>query len=341
MKNPDEKSNFGKLKNYNAKSPVWGFAKFCKKDRLPKDGEITIGVRFNKVQFESERIPTPLPSQQIPQDLVKAWKAELNQPEISDVQFNFTNCERASCQTLYARSSILSERSIYFNSMLQQDRWSESMKDSKNKSAGGLMEKFKTEIYRKFKSRTPESQAYYCNTIQPQKISKSTDSTKLKHDNSTIPPSACEKLSLSNTKKNINKATLNDDCLEVSSARNPSIPKKYTVTISDFHPDTFKSMLRFLYTDHIDFYPLSSHRRPLDIFKIADKYLITELRDRAKTKIFKDLTPKSAIEMLFDENIWLWDDLKEESEDDEDIAIRRELFRELLERVRKDVCAVQ
>ncbi|PKY42831.1 hypothetical protein RhiirA4_100216 [Rhizophagus irregularis] len=50
MKNPCEKLNFGKLENYNARSPVWGFTKFCKKDRLPKEGEITIGVRFNKVK---------------------------------------------------------------------------------------------------------------------------------------------------------------------------------------------------------------------------------------------------------------------------------------------------
>ncbi|CAG8817951.1 2614_t:CDS:2, partial [Dentiscutata erythropus] len=117
-------------------SPVWGFTKFCKKTRLPQEGEITIGVRFNKVQFSSERVSTPLPLSQFPSELSKAWKAELNQPEISDVQFNFSSCDGTECSTLYARSSILSERSIYFKSMFQQGKWSESKKINKNGSMG-------------------------------------------------------------------------------------------------------------------------------------------------------------------------------------------------------------
>ncbi|CAB5217263.1 unnamed protein product [Rhizophagus irregularis] len=68
-------------------------------------------------------IATPLPSQPFPQDLLKAWKLELDQPNISDVQFHFNDFND---KILYARSSILVERSEYFRCMFQQDKWSES-----------------------------------------------------------------------------------------------------------------------------------------------------------------------------------------------------------------------
>ena len=82
------------------------------------------------------------------------------------------------------------------------------------------------------------------------------------------------------------------------------------VNVSDFNIDTFKSMLKFLYTNQVEFYPNSLYKRPIDLFMIADKYLITDLRERAKSKILKDLKPDSAIEMLFNTE-WFWDDLKE------------------------------
>ncbi|CAG8544577.1 10066_t:CDS:2 [Acaulospora morrowiae] len=310
MKNPDEKLDFGELKNYNAKSPVWGFSKFCKKDRLPQEGEVTIGVKFNKVQYDSERITTPLPSLQTPSNLTKAWKAELNKPEISDVQFDFTNCEGTKCQTLYASSSILSERSIYFNSMFHQGRWSESVKDMKTEQQIRFIEKFKNlEFYRKFRNKTQEPMDF--NRLKRLEENTSANSSNTEESINSL---NSEKLPLANTEKNItSKAILSqsDNRLEVSSVKKPDVSKKYKVTVSDFHPETFKSMLRFLYTDSIDFHSSSLYRRPIDIFMIADKYLITDLRDRAKTRIFKDLTPKNAIEMLFGIDIWLWDDLKE------------------------------
>src|SRR5579862_7780057 len=134
MKNPCAKLPFGKLENYNARSPVWGFTKFCKKELLPKEGEVTIGVRFNKVKYETEKIATPLPSQPFPHDLLKAWKLELDQPDISDVEFKF-NDEK----TIYARSSILIELSEYFRCMFQQDKWLESKFTTTNSSTKSLM----------------------------------------------------------------------------------------------------------------------------------------------------------------------------------------------------------
>ncbi|RIA80343.1 hypothetical protein C1645_792725 [Glomus cerebriforme] len=258
MKNPCEKLNFGKLENYNARSPVWGFTKFCKKDRLPKEGELTIGVRFNKVKYETEKIATPLPSQPFPQDLLKAWKLELDQPNISDVQFNFNDFTEKS---LYARSSSSKSCSSTISS---KRSWNNNIFDLYS-------------IYRRMKSiksslRTP---------MTSQMTSPTTSS-------------------------------FGTNCTIIYGGENNSIkvPKKYIVDVSDFHPDTFKSMLKFLYTNQVEFYPSSLHKRPIDLFVIADKYLITDLRDRSKSKILKDLKPDGAIEMLFDIE-WLWPDLKE------------------------------
>ncbi|CAG8614309.1 18771_t:CDS:2 [Rhizophagus irregularis] len=307
MKNPCEKLNFGKLENYNARSPVWGFTKFCKKDRLPKEGEITIGVRFNKVKYETEKIATPLPSQPFPQDLLKAWKLELDQPNISDVQFHFNDFND---KILYARSSILVERSEYFRCMFQQDKWSES----------------------KFTTNSSTTKALITSPISSKSCS-STISTKRSWNNL---------FDLYSTMYRENIST--------------KVPKKYIVNVSDFHHDTFKTMLKFLYTNQVEFYPNSLYKRPIDLFIIADKYLITELRDRSKSKILKDLKPDGAVEMLFNTE-WFWPDLKEMImkyvvkkweivretdkykeilEKPQDYPNSKELVEEIMERVRED-----
>ncbi|CAG8841395.1 32290_t:CDS:1, partial [Racocetra persica] len=87
--------------------------------------------------------------------------------------------------------------------------------------------------------------------------------------------------------------------------------KKYIITIPDFHPETYKYFLRYLYTNDIKFYSSPAyHRTPWDFFKIADKYLVNELRDLAKARILRELTPNSAVEMFFGIDL-LWEDMKE------------------------------
>jgi hypothetical protein len=291
MKNPCEKLNFGKLENYNARSPVWGFTKFCKKDRLPKEGEITIGVRFNKVKYETEKIATPLPSQPFPQDLLKAWKLELDQPNISDVQFNFNDFDD---KTIHARSSILIERSEYFRCMFQQDKWSESKYTTNSSTTKALIPSTKS----------------YSSTISTKKSWNNLfDLYSMYRRIKTIKsPSASSKTPMTTSVT----SPFGTSCTIIYGGDNTSIkvPKKYIVNVSDFHPDTFKAMLKFLYTNQVEFYPNSLYKRPIDLFIIADKYLITELRDRSKSKILKDLKPDNAVEMLFNID-WLWPDLKE------------------------------
>ncbi|KAG9304809.1 hypothetical protein G9A89_016839 [Geosiphon pyriformis] len=86
---------------------------------------------------------------------------------------------------------------------------------------------------------------------------------------------------------------------------------RYMIDISDFFHQTFLEMLRFLYTDQVTFSKRKdSHQTAFDLFAIADKYIVTELRERAKVKIFHELNPNNAAEILFS-SAWKWPDIKE------------------------------
>lgn len=68
-------------------------------------------------------------------------------------------------------------------------------------------------------------------------------------------------------------------------------------------------MLRYLYTDEISFNNFNC--TPLEIFKIADKYLISNLREFARIEINKMLTLNNVMYVLFSE-AWKWPDLKDD-----------------------------
>ncbi|KAG9300401.1 hypothetical protein G9A89_010025 [Geosiphon pyriformis] len=96
-----------------------------------------------------------------------------------------------------------------------------------------------------------------------------------------------------------------------TSLKQPSTGCKYSVDVPDFDPATFLEMLRFLYTDQVSFDEKSdSHKTALDLFAIADKYLIYDLRQRAKVKVFKDLNDDNAAGLFFGAT-WKWPDLKD------------------------------
>ncbi|CAG8487471.1 4341_t:CDS:2 [Ambispora leptoticha] len=90
-------------------------------------------------------------------------------------------------------------------------------------------------------------------------------------------------------------------------------PTVNTINNNDFHPATFAEMLRFLYTDQVNFDDDSSQessaRTALAILEISDKYLIGELRQRAKERIISSLTAENSAEFLFAQ-AWKWPDVK-------------------------------
>lgn len=181
----------------------------------------------------------PLPSNPqlpdlIPQDLVKAWEGQLNNPATSDVQFNIQG------HTIYANSSILSARSKYFQ-LIFQGKWLES--DSNGKSE---------------------------------------------------PPQQARERRNSNNNVNNHQARCN-----------------HVIEVTDFRYQTFLEMLRFLYTNKVTFKKEEQHNvTALDLFRIADKYLIDDLRLQAKNEIFNYLTVNDAAEFLFG-TAWKYPELKE------------------------------
>ncbi|CAG8630390.1 9171_t:CDS:2, partial [Cetraspora pellucida] len=389
MKNPYKEMNFGKLENYNIRSCLYGFAKFIERNKLPKEGEVTIGVRFNKIIFSSERSTQIFPSPEFPPELIKVWKSECNKSTISDVQFNFPNHDN---KCVYARSTILTERSEYFKAMLQRGVWNESHISESDDDArtndvkipiertsekiSERREKLSTfgklsDAYKSFRSKRYRKKKDYAAKmdISSQEIPTSIISTSIMEESPITSFVQITNLNTSSTSlpQETNNVTTNmpssndaidapatDDKFNASQKTNiiplptlelpqtpltpissqftaphsstttlPSFPpietkpftdkivKKYIITIPDVHPETYKYFLRYLYTNDIKFYSSPAyHRTPWDFFKIADKYLVNELRDLAKARILRELTPNNAIDMFFGIDL-LWEDMKE------------------------------
>ncbi|RIA94677.1 BTB/POZ protein [Glomus cerebriforme] len=92
---------------------------------------------------------------------------------------------------------------------------------------------------------------------------------------------------------------------------------KYTVKIPDFHHETFRELLRYFYTNEVVFNieteTTSSHILPSSAFNIlliADKYLVTDLCEIAKTEVLRTLTIENSAMILFG-SAGKWPDLKE------------------------------
>jgi hypothetical protein len=79
------------------------------------------------------------------------------------------------------------------------------------------------------------------------------------------------------------------------------------IDVPDISKVVFLEMLRYIYTDEVRFNLVP----PIEIFRVADKYLLTKLRQKARVEVFKRLTNKNAMSVLFNE-AWKWNDLKED-----------------------------
>ncbi|CAG8840436.1 14854_t:CDS:2, partial [Racocetra persica] len=220
---------------------------------FPETGDVTIGVWIDDTRLENEKPKYHcLPSKPWPKDIIDAWYEELNQPDISDVQFNLSET------TIFARSSILTKRSEYFRKIIEGSWIEGSQRGSQQNN---------------YNNRHPNKNH---TDKEPEDESESSN----------------------------DEVRLNDDG-DVPSQEG----KKYQINIPDVHQETFMELLRFLYTNHVEFDSNSLHKRPIDIFIVADKYLVTELRQIAKSKIFNELTVENAAEFLFGV-VWQWSDLK-------------------------------
>ncbi|RIA93411.1 BTB/POZ protein [Glomus cerebriforme] len=79
------------------------------------------------------------------------------------------------------------------------------------------------------------------------------------------------------------------------------------IDVPDISKVLFLEMLRYLYTDEVRFNLVSA----IEIFRIADKYLLTKLCQKARVEIFRKLNCKNAMSILFNE-AWKWNELKDD-----------------------------
>ncbi|CAG8536562.1 11647_t:CDS:2 [Ambispora leptoticha] len=224
-----------RMDEFSAKWPGRGFNAFCSKSELP-ECDLIIGVQFSENEMKSQAMQIPLPINPLPKNLIDAWASQLEKPEMSDIRFDVKGA------TLYANSDILSQRSEYFQ-LLIQEQWAEC----------------KASCLRSPLSSRPISQNFSCTS-----------------------------------QKSENQHHL----------------FQYNVRIPDFEPETFAEMLRYLYTNEVKFGSTGSKTDPLSMFCIADKYLIMELRQRAKIAALKEVNIENVAEGLFN-LAWKWPELKE------------------------------
>ncbi|CAG8500142.1 4673_t:CDS:2 [Funneliformis caledonium] len=90
---------------------------------------------------------------------------------------------------------------------------------------------------------------------------------------------------------------------------------KHRINISDYKPLSFAKMLSYLYTNHIDWATSNNIVEnnisfTIEIYCIADRYLLTDLCQRAKNRIFEELTIDNAAEIMF-RLVPKYEDLKE------------------------------
>lgn len=78
-----------------------------------------------------------------------------------------------------------------------------------------------------------------------------------------------------------------------------TIPKKMVVQVTDFSYDTFYAMLAYLYSNRLNFadYPTVTER---DLFKIADKYGLIELKSAMQECILDNLSCDNVTRELFE-----------------------------------------
>ncbi|EXX69574.1 uncharacterized protein OCT59_008906 [Rhizophagus irregularis] len=74
---------------------------------------------------------------------------------------------------------------------------------------------------------------------------------------------------------------------------------KHRIEITDFTPDIFAIMLEYLYTNQINWINKDDKSITIGLFCLADRYLLSDLRERAKMRIFSELNLTNVSEIMF------------------------------------------
>ncbi|RHZ84943.1 hypothetical protein Glove_74g267 [Diversispora epigaea] len=297
IKNVNEREEFGSLDKYSLNAPIWGFCKFCERSRLSRKGNITFGVTFSQIVLTSHKvmISETLPSTHYPRKIIKAWASELNDPEISDLQFILKDGD------LYARSNIVFARCEYFRKLLKIPGSANGDDETNhNTSNNNVNNNFLI-------SKITYLQDTYNNTNKFTLVNNLWHSILQPLNQVRKPPSFSSSFpSLSSTTSSFTSSitspftsSFTSTPTKSSSHSSKKNKKHHKIYITDTDYLTFKTILLYLYTNNIDFNSFSNFHNPIEIFILADKYHIYDLRQRAKAYVICNLKPEMAIVLLF------------------------------------------
>jgi hypothetical protein len=74
---------------------------------------------------------------------------------------------------------------------------------------------------------------------------------------------------------------------------------KHRIEVSEYDPITFSSMLEYLYTNQVKWTNKDNDSIALGLFRLADQYLLSELRERAKIRILNELNLSNVSGIMF------------------------------------------
>ncbi|CAB4474885.1 unnamed protein product [Rhizophagus irregularis] len=81
---------------------------------------------------------------------------------------------------------------------------------------------------------------------------------------------------------------------------NPICQIKHRIKISEYDPITISAMLEYLYTNQIKWTNKDNDSITTELFRLADQYLLSDLRERAKTRILEELKISNVSKIMFD-----------------------------------------
>ncbi|RIA92039.1 hypothetical protein C1645_736700 [Glomus cerebriforme] len=251
----------------------YGCSKVLKKSLL-QNGELIIGVIINNIEYKESGIRKTYSPKPIPKNLIDAWKDQLFDFQPADVEFNVQG------ETFYACSSILSKRSEYFAKILS-GQWSEST------FIQGDNDNYDNE--KDDQINNVENNFEILPNLQTDSISNGKKyESKSNIKNSTM---------LIN-----NNLTNNDDKLNCQI--------KHRIEVSEYDPITFSAMLEYLYTNQVNWTNKDNESITIGLFRLADQYLLSELRERAKIRILDELNLSNVSDIMFN-LVSDYEDLKE------------------------------
>ncbi|CAG8662152.1 6347_t:CDS:2 [Cetraspora pellucida] len=323
------------LRKFSIRCSYRGREFFVKRSALPQT-KLVLGIEFLSVPFTETYVVWNDNKCVPPDSLIQSWKTAINNPRMADVLFNVQG------EVLCANKDIICGRSEYFKTMFASGcvesrmislaecgRLKKRHRDSSGNCCKSVVQIIDLEAKEKKDARMPKKQRPH-SEIGSSNFSNSS----IDYEISTFPSGTINHDDNNNARTITSQHNKNDheipDATDknqigssergTSSRNNPRIDGReievddddfyqefppgyyHVVNITDCDPQTFCTLLHYLYTNEIDFSEPAGTAKItslVHLFRLADKYQITDLRQRTLARIYKELAISNVAEVLF------------------------------------------